>query len=382
MTDQNLTRRRALQSALAAAGAFSLFSAEAQDSKEVRIGQSAHLTGPLAATLRGPLRGQELAVDEVNRKGGIGGRPMRIITLDDGYDPKRSIDNTRKLIDEEKVVALFGYANTSAVAAVFPLLQEKAVPLIGTYSGSPSLRVKHHPFFFTTLGSYRDEVVQMVRLLVAQQKTQLAVVYQNHPFGQQMLPVVEAVAKEFGATIVAKAPIESSGADAVACAQAIAPAKPHAVLLMAFGPGTVPTIRAIKAYVGAPMYAIAIANSKSAVEALADDGRGMAYTHVTPYPWRPVSKVTRDFTAEMERAGLPIDYDHFLGYLNTKVLIEGLRRAAAGGKAVTPASVTAGMEAIGKYDMGGYLLNFSPTRHHGSSFVEITILGPRGRYIK
>ncbi|MEY4562946.1 MAG: hypothetical protein RLZZ618_2223, partial [Pseudomonadota bacterium] len=305
MTDTTLTRRRALQSSLAMAGSLSLYPAVAQenrdtkDAKEIRIGQSAHLTGPLASSLTAPLVGQEMAINEVNRKGGIGGRPLRIITLDDAYDAKRALENTRKLIDEEKVVALFGYANTSAVAAVFPLIQEKGVPLIGPYSGSPSLRTKHHPYFFTTFGSYRDEVVQMVRVLVAQQKTQLAVVYQNHPFGQQMLPVVEGVAKELGATIVAKAPIESSGADAVACAQVIAQGKPQAVLLMAFGPGTVPAIRALKTYVGAPQYAIAIANSKSSVEALGDEGRGMAYTHVTPYPWRQTTRLLREFGAEM-----------------------------------------------------------------------------------
>ncbi|MEY4563212.1 MAG: hypothetical protein RLZZ618_2489, partial [Pseudomonadota bacterium] len=84
----------------------------------------------------------------------------------------------------------------------------------------------------------------------------------------------------------------------------------------------------------------------------------------------------------MSRAGKPIDYDHLLGYVNTRVLIEGLRRAAQNGRQLTPASVTAGMESIGKFDMGGYALNYSPTQHHGSTFVEITILGPQGRYMR
>ena len=83
----------------------------------------------------------------------------------------------------------------------------------------------------------------------------------------------------------------------------------------------------------------------------------------------------------MKTANIDVDYDHFYGYLNARVLLEGLKRAAAA-KALTPAGVTSGMESIGKFDMGGFPLNFGPTRHHGSNFVEITIVGPNGKYMR
>lgn len=382
MTHPTWTRRRALQStAAAAAGSLAWGSSWAQDAKEIRIGQSCHLSGPLAATLLLPLKGQQLAFDEVNKKGGIGGKPVRLVTLDDAYDPKKAVENTAKLIDEEKCVALFGYASTANVAAVLPMLAEKKVPLIGAYGGSPTLRVKQHPYFFTTMASYRDEAVQMIRNLVTTLKTQIGVIYQNHAFGQLMLPVVEEVAKELGATIVGKQSLEVSGADAAASAQALAASKPQAVLLLAFGPSTVPMIKALRNYVGVPVYALSIANAKQLVAALGEDGRGMAYTQIIPYPWRQTSAVTRDFNAVMKAANIEVDYDHFYGYLNARVLLEGLKRAAAN-KALTPAGVTSGMESIGKFDMGGFPLNFGPTRHHGSNFVEITIVGPNGKYMR
>jgi branched-chain amino acid transport system substrate-binding protein len=381
MTHQTWTRRRALQTTAAAAGTMALLPSWAQDAKEIRIGQSCHLTGPLAPTLLLPLKGQQLAIDEVNRKGGIGGRPVRLIVMDDAYDPKKAVENTNKLIDEDHCVALFGYASTANVAAVLPILAEKKVPLIGAYGGSPMLRMKQHPYFFTTLASYRDEVVQMIRNLIATQKTQIGVIYQNHAFGQLMLPVVESVAKELGATIVGKQSLEVNGSDAAASAQSLAASKPQAVLLLAFGPSTVPMIKSLRNYVGVPVYALSIANAKQLVAALGDDGRGMAYTQIIPYPWRQTSALTRDFNAVMKAANIDVDYDHFYGYLNARVLLEGLKRAAAA-KSLTPAGVTAGMESIGKYDMGGYPLNFGPTRHHGSSFVEITIVGPNGKYMR
>ena len=382
MIPRQWTRRQALRTTAAAAGALAGGPLWAQDAKEIRIGQSVHLSGPLAATMTAPLRGQQLAIDELNARGGIGGKPVRLIMLDDVYDPKRAVENTIKLVDEEKCVALFGYASTANIAAALPVIAEKKVPLIGGYGGSPSLRAKHHPYFFTAMASYRDEVVQMIRNLLMTQRSKLGVVYQNHAFGQLMLPVVEAVAAELGATVVAKQSLEMSGADAVAAAQSMAAARPQAVLLMAFGPSTVPVIKALRNHVGTPVYALSIANAKALVGALGDDGRGMAYTQIIPYPWRLASPLTRDFNAAMRGANLEVDYDHFFGYLNTRVLIEGLKRAGANGRAVTPGSVLAGMESIGKFDMGGFPLHYGPNRHHGSAFVEITIVGPRGKYMR
>src|SRR5512144_1606709 len=123
--------------------------------EDIVLGQSAHLSGPLAATMNGPLKGQQLAIDEFNRKGGVGGRKVRLITLDDAYDPKRCVENTNTLIEQEHVTSLFGYASTANVGAVLPILAEKKVPLVTAYTGAPALRAKQHPYFFTATASYR-----------------------------------------------------------------------------------------------------------------------------------------------------------------------------------------------------------------------------------
>ena len=86
------------------------------------------------------IRGQDLALEEFNRRGGVAGRKVRLITLDDAYDPKRCLDNVTTLIDKHKVTALYGLASTANVAAVLPLLAERKVPLVGVYTGAPALR--------------------------------------------------------------------------------------------------------------------------------------------------------------------------------------------------------------------------------------------------
>jgi branched-chain amino acid transport system substrate-binding protein len=381
-TTPAFTRRQALGTLVASAlplqGALAQSAASA-DSGDIVIGQSAHLSGPLAPALAPVLKGQDLALQEFNAKGGVRGRRVKLVTLDDAYDTKLCVDNVSKLIDEHGAIALFGFANTAGVATAMPVLMEKKVPLIGVYSGSPSLRAMQHPYFFTTTASYRDEVVQMMRNQGVLGRSRVGLVYNNNAFGKLMLPVVEDVAKEHGISIVAKASLEMSGSDAVAATQVMAAARPQAIIVMAFGPSLLPFIKAERAQIGAPLYCPGIANSRQLIEALGDEARGLAYTVVIPYPFTPTSSLTRDFRKAMAAAGIAVDYDHFFGYLNMRTLLAVLART---GKTITPQTIVTALERMKNVDIGGYTLDFSPTNHHGSDFVETVVMGPRGRYMR
>lgn len=360
-----------------AASSFVTMPAAAQTG-DILIGQSTHLTGPLAATFKPVLRGQELALDEFNRRGGVAGRKVKLITLDDAYDAKRCVENVNTLIDKHQVTALFGLASTANVGAVLPILAEKKVPLVGVYTGAPNLRAKQHPYFFTTMASYRDEVAQMVKNLATVGRSRIAVAYHNSPFGQLMLPVVEEVCKESGTQLVSKAALDIPGNDSVAVVQALAAGNPQAVIFLAFGPALVPFVKATRAHLGVPFYALSIANSRPLIEALGDESRGLAFTRVVPNALRATTPLTKDYQAVMERAKLPIDYDHSFGYVNFRVMLELLKRA---GKGVTSQSLVTAIEGIGKVDLGGFQLSFSPQNHHGATFVDMLIVGPGGRYI-
>ncbi|MDA0190379.1 MAG: ABC transporter substrate-binding protein, partial [Proteobacteria bacterium] len=92
--------------------------------KALLIGQSAALTGPAQALGQEMRLGAQLYFDQVNASGGIHGRKLQLISLDDGYEPERAAANTRKLIDEDKVLALFAYVGTPTSAAALPLFSE------------------------------------------------------------------------------------------------------------------------------------------------------------------------------------------------------------------------------------------------------------------
>ncbi len=346
---------------------------------ELLIGQSAPLSGMMANPMANVLAGQQLAVDEINRRGGIGGKRIKLETLDDGFDPKRTLENARTLVEQRSAIALFGTVGTGQTMAVLPYVAEKRVPLIAAYSGSPALRAKHNPFFFTTQAGYDDELVRIVRNLVAVQAKNIAVVYQDNDFGKLLMPMAEKIIAAEGASLAGARTLQSTGADSVAAAQAVGGMKAQAVILLVAGPAVVGYVKANRAYTGLPVYTLSLSVGSALLKALGDDARGLAVSRATPYPWRATTGLAKEFNAVMSKAGKDVDYDHFLGYINMQVVAAGLRGA---GKNPTPESLKEGMEKLTRLDLGGYTMAFSSENHHGSNFVEITVVGPRGNFIR
>ena len=232
-----LARRRSLVLALAGGAALASLPARAQSTAggkgDILIGRSTALSGGMAPFLSPIHEGQEAAVEDANAKGGIGGRKIRLVSLDDGFDARRALDNAKQLSEKDGVLALFGVAGTSQVMTLLPYLAQAKLPLIGVYTGSPAIRAQQHPYLFTTRASYADELVKIVRNLVAVQTSRIAVAYENNDFGKLLLPLVEKTIAAEGAALAGSHALASSGEDANDAAKALATQKPQAVLLVA-----------------------------------------------------------------------------------------------------------------------------------------------------
>jgi ABC-type branched-subunit amino acid transport system substrate-binding protein len=363
---------------LAAACAFAAAGRVRAAAPPVRIGQCLPATGPLGPVVKPIAEGQKLVLDAVNAQGGVHGAPLELITLDDAANPERTLEHTRKLLDDG-VVCLFGYAFVPGLVRALPLLDERRVPLIGIYNGADIVRKDAHPWLFTTTASLRDEVAAMVRNLATLNTRKLAVAYQDNELGRFMLPLVEAVAAEHQATLVAKVPVRPDGSNAPAATAAIATAEPQAVLLLASGAAVIGFMKALPAGARVPVYALSLAGTTALMEQLGPVARGMAFTQVVPYPMRQVTPLARRFGAATAAAGLAPTYDRMWGYLNATILVEVLRRAGPG---PTPASVQAALEKLLDLDVGGYRLAYGAHQRHGSRFVEITMVDSGGKFIR
>jgi ABC-type branched-subunit amino acid transport system substrate-binding protein len=371
-------RRRVLAQLAALAGLGSV-GGIARAENVIRVGQSLPLTGPLSSVVQPILEGQKALLQEVNRNGGIGGSHIQMITLDDESDPQHTADNVHQLVEVDHVECLFGFASVPGLMRAMPLLSQYKMPLIGVYNGADIVRRGKQPYLFTTTASIGDEVETMVRTLAALQIKRLAVVYQDNEFGRFMVPLVGQIAKEHGSTIALSAPVAPDGSNADTASRAVAAAEPQAILLLAAGGAVLGFMKSAHDMVRVPIYSLSLAGTTALLDRLGPSARGLAITQVVPYPWHPTQPLTRQFAAVMDRAGLAPTYDRMWGFLNASILVEVLRRA---GSNPSPASIVAAIEHMGAVDLGGYRVAFDADNHHGSHFVEITMIGSTGQYVR
>lgn len=370
-------QRRHLIAAATAATAVGLSTPLRAAGAPILVGQSVPLSGVLASAFKGPLAGQQLALDELNRTGGINGRPVQLVLQDDAYDPARTVANVKQLIEKNQVVALTGLGSTAGIGAVLPYLAQKRIPLVGAWSGAHVLRLKPHPCFFTSQGSFEDEVAHSLRTLVTLKMSQIGVAVQDNAFGQLIMPMLETKAKELGATLLSTTPLAVDGSNAVQAAKALAEAEVKAVMLIAVGPSVAAFVNASRSALKVPIYTLSVA--ASSVAPMGPEAHGLAMTQIVPFPWRKVDPMAREFNQLADAKQVAVDYSSYGGYLGARFLIEALERASP---AMTPESIIKGIEGIQDWSLGGNRLNFSPTRHHGNTWAEITIVGADGRFLR
>ncbi|WP_421954331.1 ABC transporter substrate-binding protein [Polaromonas sp.] len=378
MSAFSVSRRRTL-AAVASVGTLGSLAPIVGAATSVRIGQSLPLTGPLGSVVKPIAEGQKALLDELNAEGGVRGARIELLTLDDGAQPDSTAANTRRLIEDESVTALFGYAFVPGLLRALPLANEKGVPLLGVYNGADIARTPANPSLFTTTASLADEVAAMVRNLASLNTRKFALAFQNNELGSYMRPLVEAAVQKHQGSLLATVPLQPDGSNAAQAAQEIAARAPEAILLLAAGAPVLGFMKALTPSARVSVYALSLAGTTALLEQIGPAARGMAFTQVVPFPLRQTTPLTRRFTAAMTKAGLAPTYDRMWGYLNASVLAETLRRT---GPNPTPASVYSTLEKMSDVDIGGYRLSFGPNRHHGSSFVEITVVDQYGKFLR
>ena len=344
------------------------------DGGEILIGQSCQLTGPLAQLSSEIREGAKWYLDEVNRRGGVRGKRIRVISLDDGYDPKRTEENTRQLIERDGVVALFNFAGTPTTLAALPALRQSKVPLVAPFTGSEALRGNFERYVFNVRAGYADEIDKIVQHLSTLGVRRTGVAYLNNAFGKSGLESAKAATAKYAVTLATEAPLQVDGRDLQEAAATVAHSKPPAVILVTAGKVTSDFIATYQGLApGAQFYALSVVSSQQLTRALGARGRGVAIAQVMPYPWGGGTRLTREFT-ELARKNSVADvtYNHMEGYVSAKVLVEGLRAAGA---ALSREGLVQALEGLHEIDLGGFVVRFSDKNHNGSAYVELTIVG-------
>src|SRR3954447_17583698 len=160
--------------------------------ERIVFGRAAGAEGPAAPRGLGRREGLLAAFGEVNRAGGVKGRKLELVSRDDGYEPKRSIEATPSLLDDDKVFALVGPVGTPASAATQPIATEAGVPFIGAFAGAEFLRAPQKPAVVNVRASYFQETETMVERLTKDLGVKrIAIFYQDDAFGRAGLVGVQ-----------------------------------------------------------------------------------------------------------------------------------------------------------------------------------------------
>src|SRR6185369_3590938 len=157
--------------------------------------------------------------------------------------------------------------------------------------------------------------------------------------------------------------------------------KPDAVVMISAYTSCAEFIRQMKKTgSNATFYNVSFVGSKALQGALGNDGGGVAISQVVPYPWGTAVPVVKEYQQLSEKAAIKdVDFGAIEGFLVAKVFVEGARRA---GKALTRDAFIGAMEKMEDVDLGGFFVSYSPTNHAGSKFVDLTIIGRDGKFLR
>ena len=351
----------------------------------ITIGMSAPFSGPNGAYGIDMRQTIQAYFDQINKSGGINGRKLDLVALDDGYETERTVANTKTLLKEKNAFALLAYYGSSPTTeAMNTVFGPAKVPLVGTISGANTLREPLNSnangrYMFNVRASYADETEAIVNQLVSLGLKSIAVFYQNDGFGKSGLEGVTAALAKHKLAPSATATVERNSIDVQKAAEAIGKANPQAVVMVTLYKPTAAFVKEMKRNNQNPMFmTLSPVGTEQLVQELGASARGIGISQVVPYPWNDVTPVVREY---QKLASKPGSYSYYglEGYLMAKTLVEGLKRT---GKELTRDKLVSSLEGMGNVDFGGYRVNYSPNSRQGSRFVELTVVGPGGKVLK
>jgi len=346
----------------------------------ILIGQTVGLTGTVAGPVKETNEGANAYFKSVNKNGGINGRKIELLTIDDKFDPALTVTNAEALISDQHVFALFQGRGTPHTMAILPILAAHKVPLIAPGTGAVSLREPMNHWVFNIRAKYQDEVAKAVLEFSTIGMKKIGLLYVDDSFGQDSLEgFKKAMAEEkmTPAVITAFARVQP---DYAATAKEVMKAEPQALIIASSSKNTIEVIKAFRD-AGSHIQLMTLSNNSSAsfVKELGPASAGVILSQVMPAPDLLSSSLGQEFKVAAKASGVTISYAAMEGFVNAKVLVEGLRRA---GRNLTREGLVRALETMQHVDLGGVQINYDSNNHSGSKYVELTIIGKTGHFVR
>ncbi len=358
----------------------------------VTLGMCAPFSGAARELGRGMRTGMELAFAAANEAGGVNGRKLQLLAVDDGYEPERAKVCMKELVESKKVFAIAGNVGTPTAVVTVPYAVDHKVLFYGAFTGAALLREDPPArYVFNYRCSYTEETAATVRYLVEVRRlkpSQIAVFAQEDAYGDAGFNGVAHQVRRYGfdSTRILRVGYKRNTADVADAAREILrnQARAQAIIM-------VPTYKAAAKFIERvvnggfkPIFtSVSFVGSTAFAEELSALGGkysdGVIVTQTVPLPTSQATAIIRyrDLLKRYAPQEEP-DFVSLEGYIAGTILVEGIRRT---GKQLDTERLIDTLETIRGLDLGiGTLINFGPSEHQGSHKVWGTVLDAKATY--
>jgi branched-chain amino acid transport system substrate-binding protein len=350
------------------------------------FGQSAKLSGAGIAQTGAQYRdGMLLAFSAANQDGGVHGRQIELISLNDDVNPKKAVANTKELIEKHRVFALIGSTFTEPVKAVLPILRENHISLIAPYTGFPELYDGSIREVFTLRASFDDELAALIQHIDTVNYDNVGLAYYGNSLGEEFKRDVSKRLSQVGRELIASATMPLNSPDPTKAAQpaaeALAPKCPKVVILGVSSNDAVALVKAIKNNgCPSPRYlARGLVNISVLMKGLGEDARGIIVTQVVPNPFRnsthPLIQTYKRLLQQRDAKGSPT-FPEFEGFVAGQFAVQALRRA---GQELNRQSFVRAMESERLEGPGHFRVQFGGGKRVGTNYVNIVMISDNNR---
>jgi ABC-type branched-subunit amino acid transport system substrate-binding protein len=344
---------------------------------KILVGQSAPLTGSNAEIGKDIRDGAAAYFKRVNEMGGVNGRMVELVSLDDKNDRKTAGQNAAKLVSDDNVVALFGFASSTLSLDAMPIVRDKHVPFFAPFTGADAI-FKQGPYVFVMRASYEDELGKILEHWEGLGADRVTVLHYDDEIGNQNYATVERIMAKAGKKAVS-VKIKRNAAVGPDDIKRIVAADPQVLIVTTLYGPTAEIVKALrKDNHPYNMTALSFTGPSQLAKAAGADAAGISVAGVVPPPAKTVLPIVRECGDAIRKAGIAeLNYTNLESCIAAKVLVEAMRRA---GKDVTRESLYKSLASMGQYDTGGYVVRFGPNERHGSNYVELAVISKTGQF--
>ena len=342
-----------------------------------RIGNSGPSSGANSASMLELLAGARLYFDAVNAEGGVKGRKIQLIQLDDNFEVPRTVKNVEKLIGEERVNALLLVRGTPHNEAILPLIDRAGVPLIAPSTGAMALHSPVKPLVFNVRTAYRAEAHKLAAVLAATGRKRIALIHVADSFGEDVAQGFLAGLAERKLEAVAVRKFDRKAVDVERAAADMKDVRADTIVIIGAGQAVVAGIQALRAMdVKVPVATLSNNASTGFVKALGANAAGVMVTQVFPDERLGDLPLTREAAELAKKANTALTPAMMEGFAAAKVTVAALRGCAG---ACSRADLVRSLDTL-DIDLGGMKLAYSPANHTGLEFTALSIIDRSGAF--